>query len=509
MNLNSNKNIQKVIKYTFLLGLFLVVLGTSYALFTVTLTGRKKARIKTANFGLALTDINGNEETDGIALNLENAIPETDKEGLSRDGYKFVVTNTGNIPASYELKLNSTGTLSEDYIKYSLIEKDYLKKDDGTYYNGGIYSSQANSSVLSNNGISPLLSSISNNKLDGTTLLPGEKIEYELKLWIAYDATAEQVSGKEYESKVIIDGHQAEVYKTGKTGDTANYTLYKDGTMAITGTGEIKTVVLNDEEKTVGFYNNGGPINDIMFDYLGSKGHNINFPNNMVVSANNLDRSYYCSCQIGWIYASLSFMGASKEDFSLSDAEIDGLFNDGMFSSVPCALGDVSNKEAYDALLEILDFPIKLNRYVIDEGITSIKNGWSSAAFMGNGMLTLPSTLEDLGIYVDQGWQEFGSYQGYGLIVPSNIKVLDANRNISEELQYLDLNKVEEIKFLRVGSSHLNIPNTVKNIHKNGIYVYKDMVIDIDNTREYVEEHWDADWLKTNGYNVTVNYLRK
>ena len=117
--------------------------------------------------------------------------------------------------------------------------------------------------------------------------------------------------------------------------------------------------------------------------------------------------------------------------------------------------------------------------------------------------------MEDLGIYDDQDVQEFGFYQGYGLIVPSSIKVLDANRNISEQLQYLDLNKVEEIKFLRVGSSHLNIPNTVKNIHKNGIYVYKDMVIDIDNTREYVEEHWDADWLKTNGYNVTVNYLRK
>ena len=64
--MNNDNRTNKIIKYSFILGLFLVVLGVSYALFSLTLTGKKKTRISTASFKLELLDKNNNniEKTD-------------------------------------------------------------------------------------------------------------------------------------------------------------------------------------------------------------------------------------------------------------------------------------------------------------------------------------------------------------------------------------------------------------------------------------------------------------
>ena len=51
-----NNKKKKVIKVLGLVGLFLLVFGLSYALFRITLTGRKKTRITTATFNLELLD---------------------------------------------------------------------------------------------------------------------------------------------------------------------------------------------------------------------------------------------------------------------------------------------------------------------------------------------------------------------------------------------------------------------------------------------------------------------
>ena len=133
-----NTKKSKIIKVAALLGLFLFVFGISYALFTVVLNGTKRNRITTGNLGLTLTDINGNIEPEGLAINLENTVPITDEEGVETEAYQFVVTNTGTIPASYKLHLVDDGvnTLKDEYIKYDLEGIFYLKKSDKLHMRG-------------------------------------------------------------------------------------------------------------------------------------------------------------------------------------------------------------------------------------------------------------------------------------------------------------------------------------------------------------------------------------
>ena len=499
-----NKKRNKVLKVLGLVGLFVLVFGLSYALFRITLTGRKKTRIKTANFGLTLTDINGNEETEGIAVDLQNALPETDEEGLTRDGYKFVVTNTGNIPASYELKLNSTGDLSTEYIKYALIEKDYLKKANGDYYMGGIYSNAYRYNEWDGNDRDlepPLkLNSLTNNKLDSTTLLPGEKIEYELKLWLDYDATV-AASNKTYEANIVIEGSQAEEYMTGIVGDNANYTLYKDGTLAITGSGSIKTVVQTETGATV--YNNGGAISDINTKYLQEKGYQIsNIDNGTLDFSDQNTYSMFGGIYLARIsanYNKLVFI-SSLDDEGNDDIETMKIFGLGDYETIKNILNDIKN------------MPVHVNRLVIDEGIISMIDGYGITGGTGDFMITLPSTLIDIGMTSNMLHGEFEMYCGYGLIVPPNVSIIPENSYLGLKVQYLDLGNVRNINSYGIEIFYLkelNIPNTVNIIEENGVIPYTDMVINIDNTREYVEENWNANWLNNpNSHNVTVNYLR-
>ena len=98
MNNKENKNTRKnkIIKVTALLGLFLLVFGISYALFSVVLEGTKKNKISTGTLSLKLTDLEGNDEknmSEGtMAINLENAYPMSNEEGLEQTSYEFKIT---------------------------------------------------------------------------------------------------------------------------------------------------------------------------------------------------------------------------------------------------------------------------------------------------------------------------------------------------------------------------------------------------------------------------------
>ena len=133
---NSKNN--KIIKVLGLVGLFLLVFGLSYALFRITLTGKKKTRISTANFNLELLDKDGNDikKTDNneyeYEINLENAVPESDEEGISQEGFAFKLRNSGDVAASYTLYLDNAeledgeNRLDDQYVKYSLIKNNSI-----------------------------------------------------------------------------------------------------------------------------------------------------------------------------------------------------------------------------------------------------------------------------------------------------------------------------------------------------------------------------------------------
>ena len=445
---------KKVLRVLGLVGLFVLVFGLSYALFRVVLTGKKKTRITTANFGITLTDINGNEEEEGIAVNIENALPETDEEGLSREGYKFVVTNTGNIPASYELKINGTGDLSEDAIKYALIEKDYIKGNstlNGMHSNETKYDSGTEQYIGA-----PLLSTLENDKLDATTLLPGEKMEYELKMWLAEDATIEQASNKTYEANIVVEGSQAKEYITGKSGDNIDYVLYKDGTLILDGTGETYGFdFLQDKlnQNTVVF-------GDIIYKYLTMNNIDVDYIEN--VSAQSLE-SMFLAGSVSYITQGVTI---------LDDTSIQNAFNQYLGS-----------EERTAQVLELLEnFNSKISRVVVNEGITQVST--MHLSFVGDYMVSLPSTLTSFQTYALQ------FYDGYTIVLPQGVKDIHYETESNSSFlrcEYVDLGSVETVEGFDSYAKEVFIPNTVSNLYATFLTPSK---VTVDNTKSVFDE-WD------------------
>ena len=194
---NSKAKKKKVIKVLGLVGLFVLVFGLSYALFSITLTGKKKTRISTASFKLELLDKNNQsiEKTNNneyeYEINLDNALPTSDEEGTSQEGFTFKLKNSGAIAANYTLYLDNAeledgeSRLDDQYVKYSLIKNGSIDYPEPLTY----------------------LGTSSDRKLDMGLIKPGETNTYTLKIWIDYDAGIE-ASNKVFNTVLRVDGTQ-------------------------------------------------------------------------------------------------------------------------------------------------------------------------------------------------------------------------------------------------------------------------------------------------------------
>ena len=98
------KKQNQIIKITALLGLFLLVFGVSYALFSVVLEGTKKNKITTGNLSLELLNESGNT-IEGDVIGLENAVPVLNEEGMQNTPYTFTIRNNGTLDTEFSIKL--------------------------------------------------------------------------------------------------------------------------------------------------------------------------------------------------------------------------------------------------------------------------------------------------------------------------------------------------------------------------------------------------------------------
>ncbi len=216
----------------------LLLLGIAFAYLVTTLNGEKEYLVRAGSLGLRLEE--GNE------LTLEKQIPLTDEDGMSLDGFNFSLVNEGNIETDYTIYLDdiplSEGEtrMPDSSIRYSLTRNDVVGDADN----------------LSNMGVNP------DRVVDTGSIKVDETINYTLRIWIDYDATTEEASGKVFKGKlrVVATQHQAgageTIIKNLTSGDT-----YDDGTDTfITGTnpnnyvwysGKLwRAVSVNNEEKT-------------------------------------------------------------------------------------------------------------------------------------------------------------------------------------------------------------------------------------------------------------------
>ncbi len=164
-----------------------IIIGVSYAFFSVGGSQEQANTFTSGCLSISLT----NEST---AINLENAYPVTDVEGLEGTSYDFTITNNCDSSTNYQINLESlnqvANSLNADYIKVAL----YSDTVDNII-----------STLSDNTSATPTI----DNAYESYNLYTGslgasESKTYHLKIWVDYDATVEQAANKVYSSKINV-----------------------------------------------------------------------------------------------------------------------------------------------------------------------------------------------------------------------------------------------------------------------------------------------------------------
>ncbi len=180
----------------------IALLGTTYALLTMTIEGDKKI---TLTAGILKVDF-----TEGNNINLDNIAPMTDREGLKTTPYTFTITNTGNINAYYHVSLeeDSNNTLSNSYLKMR------LTNDKG--YDSGVVK-------VNNYGTGTF------DVMNEQILEPSDNTTYTLWMWLDEDAD-NSAQGKLYQSKIVVTSYD-------RKQNSPNAPELDDGMIAVTYNG--------------------------------------------------------------------------------------------------------------------------------------------------------------------------------------------------------------------------------------------------------------------------------
>ena len=176
----------------------IALIGTSYALLTMSIEGEKEISLTA---GILKVDF-----SEGNNINLDNAAPISDNEGLKTTPYTFTITNTGNIDAYYHISLeeDSNNTLSNRYVK--------MKMTGSNGYDSGIIK-------VNNYGEGTF-------EIRGEDILsPNDKVTYTLYMWLDEEAD-NSAQGKIYQSKIVVESFDRE-------SNSPNSPMLDDGMIAV------------------------------------------------------------------------------------------------------------------------------------------------------------------------------------------------------------------------------------------------------------------------------------
>ena len=267
---------KQIIVTALLIAVCLVTLiGSSYALFTKTLSSTKKISVQAGTLKVDFAE--------GNRINLLNVAPMSDSDGMNTTPYTFTITNSGSVAAYYTIRNeeDSSNTLNNKYIKYRLISDNY---DSGI-------------KTLDTMGSGYYILSSEN------TLAVGKSITYKLYLWLSSEANND-AQNKTYQSKIVVQS------TTNSISDTVATTLLK-------GVGDKGSIDASDPEQT--FITGTDPNNYIW--YSGKLWR--------AVSIDSSDNSVKIMTQ--WNVASINNNNSNNSEFKnsyveqwLNDTTVDG-----------------------------------------------------------------------------------------------------------------------------------------------------------------------------------------
>ena len=228
--------------------LIVLVIGATFAWFTLTKTSEKVNTIKAGSLSMELDD----KASDGILL--QKAIPMSYQQGMNTTNYEFTLTNNGS-KGDYKISLIDEATYTDSEGAQVTIAADKKIADTKIRYillkDGEV--AEASKSML--------LSEAANRVIDSGTIANGTTINYSLRIWI--DSKAEnEVMGQIFNARLQLDAtqHQEQAapvvipfvptyfeFGTPKTTSTTDYTTLGKNVFATLGSdGTTGGVCIND-----------------------------------------------------------------------------------------------------------------------------------------------------------------------------------------------------------------------------------------------------------------------
>ena len=180
------KNKRNLLIVMILLIISFIIIGVSYAIWQVTLTQTDKNVVTTGCFKVEFTDTN--------PINLEKSYPILDEEGMKLVPYEFIITNTCDDNASFQINLevlNESSLMALDTVDMVLNEST---KDGEIVL---LESNEVTTKTLDNARISY--------KLKKGYLKSNESKTFNLRLWLDEDTpTDEAYMNKTFLSKITV-----------------------------------------------------------------------------------------------------------------------------------------------------------------------------------------------------------------------------------------------------------------------------------------------------------------
>ena len=200
MNKN-NKKKTLILSIIGLIGLVIVTIGITYAVFTYTKLGTTDNTVTSGTLKFLYTENTGVK----TGIKLTNALPISDTQGKVLDGdnnvfdFSIEATNTGTeaIPYEVTLRKKNTSTLQEDYVKVYLTDKTETTEKEELEPTNFNKLTQTNIDVGSE-----IEKTIYSGSVDGNTT--DYKKDFRLRMWVDEKSSQTDINGKEFTTMVNV-----------------------------------------------------------------------------------------------------------------------------------------------------------------------------------------------------------------------------------------------------------------------------------------------------------------
>ena len=207
--------------------LIVLVIGATFAWFTLTKTSEKVNTIKAGSLSMELDD----KASDGILL--QKAIPMSYQQGVATTEYTFTLKNNGS-KGDYKISLIDEATYTDSEGAQVTIAADKKIADTKIRYillkDGEV--AEASKSML--------LSEAANRVIDSGTIANGTTINYSLRIWIDSKASNE-VMGQIFNARLQLDATQHQE----QTAPVGPIYYYEFGTPTTASTTDFATLGKN------------------------------------------------------------------------------------------------------------------------------------------------------------------------------------------------------------------------------------------------------------------------